>query len=552
LKQVNWWDKQGEPQYGGELIIASQSDIENFDPYYSEHRTQIYTGWLEKLASEDWTLDPAVFGFKIVAPHRYLKGLLAESWEFTAPGTLVFHLHKGIRWQNIPPVNGREFTADDVVYHFHRLYGLGSGFTRPAASQDKVLMYQDMVSVTAADRYTVAFEWENANREFILQFLVTNHSPALCIEAREAVEKWGDLSDWRHAIGTGPFMLQDFISGSAATLVKNPDYWGHDERHSQNQLPYVDRVKILIIPEKEKALEMFLDGKIDVIEGIPAGQAAAIKKSHPEILQIPLPWASALTIDPRNDAAPFTDVRVRKALQLAINLPDIAKNYYKGAVEPYPSTLSSKCVKVWEDGWAFPYEDWPQDLKDEYAYNPAAAKKLLAEAGFPHGFKTNVVTDMTVDMQLLQIVQAYFADVGIAMAIRPLDGKNKHDQLYFPGGSLGLDVEPFRMLPRMMTGYALNTHLRVSDPVYDTFFQRAKTAASLEETMRIFREANEYVARQHFAISLLQKPGRYSLCQPWLKCYDGQFGSTGWSPPSLSFYAARFWVDQKLKKATGL
>ena len=79
MKQVNWWDKQGEPQYGGELIIASQSDIENFDPYYSEHRTQIYTGWLEKLASEDWTLDPAVFGFKIVAPHRYLKGLLAES-----------------------------------------------------------------------------------------------------------------------------------------------------------------------------------------------------------------------------------------------------------------------------------------------------------------------------------------------------------------------------------------------------------------------------------------------------------------------------------------
>jgi ABC-type transport system substrate-binding protein len=239
-------------------------------------------------------------------------------------------------------------------------------------------------------------------------------------------------------------------------------------------------------------------------------------------------------------------------MQLAINLPDIAKNYYKGAVEPYPSTLSSKCVNVWDDGWAFPYEDWPQDLKDEYAYNPAAAKKLLAEAGFPHGFKTNVVADMTVDMQLLQIVQAYFADVGIAMAIRPLDGKNKHDQLYFPGGSLGLDVEPFRMLPRMMTGYALNTHLRVSDPVYDTFFQRAKTAASLEETMRIFREANEYVARQHFAISLLQKPGRYSLCQPWLKCYDGQFGSTGWSPPSLSFYAARFWVDQKLKKATGL
>ncbi len=551
MKQVNRWDKHGEPQYGGEIVISSQSNIENFDPYGSEHLTQIYTGWLESLQAGDWTLDPAVFDFKTVAPSRYLTGHLAESWEFTAPQTLVFHLRKGIRWQNIPPVNGREFTADDVVYHFHRLYGLGSGFTKPSPAQDKVLMYQDLVSVTALDRYTVAFEWKNANPEFIRQFLVTNHNPALVIEAREAVEKWGGLSDWHHAVGTGPFILRDFMSGSAATLVKNPDYWGHDERHSQNQLPYVDRVKIMIVPDKERALEIFLAGNIDVIEGISAEQAEAIKKSHPAIPQIPMPWSSTITIDPRNDTAPFNDIRVRKAMQMSINLPDIAKNYYKDTVEPYPSTLSSKCVKAWGEGWAFAYEDWPQDLKDEYAYNPAAAKKLLAGAGYPDGFNTNVAAGDGDDLKLLQIVQACFAAVGIKMDIRPSVGGNKFDQLYYPGTSLGLDVEPFRQLPRMMTGYALNTHLRVSDPVYDTFFHRAKTAAGPEETQRIFREANEYVARQHFAISLLPKPRRYSLCQPWLKGYNAQFGSTGWSPPNLSFYMARFWVDQKLKKSMG-
>ena len=550
-QKAMWWDKQGEPQYGGEIVISSQSNIENFDPYGSEHLTQIYTGWLETMQAEDWTLDPAVFDFKIVAPHRYLTGHLAESWEFTAPQTLVFHLRKGIRWQNIPPVNGREFTSGDVVYHFHRLYGLGSGFTRPSPAQDKVLMYQDMVSVMALDRYTVAFQWKNANPEFIRQFLVTNHSPALVIEAREVVEKWGDLSDWRHAVATGPFMLHDFVSGSAATLVKNTDYWGHDERRPQNQLPYVDKVKILIIPEKEKALEMFLAGKIDAVEGISADQAEAIKKSHPEIQQVPVPWSSTVTIDPRNDTAPFNDVRVRRAMQIAINLRDIAKNYYQGAVEPYPSTLSSKCVQVWGEGWAFPYEDWPQDLKDEYDCNPAAAKKLLAEAGYPRGFRTNIAAGSGADLKLLQIVQTYFVDVGIEMEIRPTVAGNQFDQLYYPGGSLGLDVEPFRQLPRMTTGYALNTHLRVSDPVYDTFFPRAKTAASPKETRKIFREANEYVARQHFAISLLPKPLRYSLCQPWLKGYNAQFGSTGWSPPNLSFYMARFWVDQKLKKSMG-
>ena len=550
MKKALWWDKPGNPQYGGEIVISSQTNIENFDPYRSEHLTQIYTGWLETMQAEDWTLDPAIFDFKIVAPNRFLTGHLAESWEFAAPQLLVFHLRKGIRWQNIPPVNGREFTADDVVFHFHRLYGLGSGFTKPSPAQDKVLMYQDLISVTAIDRYTVAFKWKTANPEFILQFLVTNHSPALVIEAREAVEKWGDLSDWRHAIGTGPFILQDFATGSMATLVKNPDYWGHDERRPQNQLPYVDKVKILIVPDKGKALEMFLAGKIDVIESISGEQAEAIKNSHPKIVQVPMPWSSTITIDPRNDTAPFNDIRIRRAMQMAINLPDIAKNYYQGAVEPYPSALSSKCVTVWGEDWAFPYEDWPQDLKNEYAYNPAAAKKLLAEAGYPHGFKTNVAAGDSADLKLLQIIKAYFADVGIEMEIRPA-GANKFDQLYYPGTSLGLDVEPFRQLPRMMTGYALNTHLRVSDPVYDIFFPRAKTAAAPEETRKIFREANEYVARQHFAISLLPKPRRYSLCQPWLKGYNAQFGSTGWSPPNLSFYMARFWIDQKLKKSMG-
>ena len=346
-------------------------------------------------------------------------------------------------------------------------------------------------------------------------------------------------------------MLHDFVSGSAATLVKNPGYWGRDERRPQNQLPYVDKVKILIIPEKEKALEMFLAGKIDAIEGISAEQVAAIKKSHPEIQQVPVPWSSTITIDPRNDTSPFDDVQVRKAMQMAVNLQDIAKNYYQSAVEPYPSTLSSKCVQAWGEGWAFPYEGWPQDLKDEYAYNPAAAKKLLTEAGYPHGFKTNVATGAGADLQLLQIVQAYFADIGIEMEIRPAGAGNKFDQLYYPGGSLGLDVEPFRQLPRMTTGYALNTHLKVSDPVYDTFFPGPKPRPRRKKPRKIFREANEYIARQHFAVSLLPRPRRYSLCQPWLKGYNAQFGSTGWSPPCLSFYMARFWVDQKLKKSMG-
>ena len=211
-------------------------------------------------------------------------------------------------------------------------------------------------------------------------------------------------------------------------------------------------------------------------------------------------------------------------------------------------------------GWAWPYEDWPQDLKDEYTYNPMAARKLLADAGYPDGFKTNIVADVAGDMDLLQIVKSYFAQVGIDMEIRPMESAalvafvqtaQKHDQMvYRSGGSLGSGHEPLRQLTRFRTGSSGTPHLMVSDPVMDSFYPKAIAATGEDEVKKIFRDANEYVARQHFAISLLQ-PMKYSLYQPWLKGYSGQFGAISWSPQSFSFYAARFWIDGKLKKAMG-
>jgi ABC-type transport system substrate-binding protein len=158
-----WWERLGKPEYGGELLIRANTDIVNFDPYNAPSGN-IHSAWMERLVSGDWTLDPAVFDF---LPHwhpsHFLKGQLAESWEFTEPGTYVAHLRKGIHWQNIPPASGREFNADDVVFHYQRMCGLGP-FTKP--SQQRAPAFEDLVSVTAADRYTVVFKWKVVNQEF--------------------------------------------------------------------------------------------------------------------------------------------------------------------------------------------------------------------------------------------------------------------------------------------------------------------------------------------------------------------------------------------------
>ena len=214
-------------------------------------------------------------------------------------------------------------------------------------------------------------------------------------------------------------------------------------------------------------------------------------------------------------------------------------------------------------GWGCPYEEWPQDLKDEYAYNPTAAKKLLADAGYPNGFKTNIVADKMGDMGLLQVVKSYFAQVGIDMEIRPVETDvwihdvkkgHKHDQLSHRTGQgqLGQDMEPLRQLNPLLADYPSNFSM-ITDPVAGDFYYKCLKTNSIDEMKQVMRDANEYFVRQHFTISLLHSM-KYYPCQPWLKGYNGQFFSiaTGTGGPAfLYFYPARFWIDQKLKKSMG-
>ena len=541
-------DEKDKPQYGGTMTLPIKSDIMIFDPYDHPLRANIISGWLETLHVEAWTMDSAV--------HDDIKNHLAESWEIADASTYVVHLRKGIHWHDKPPLNGREFTADDVVYHYDRLYGLGHGFTKPGPGAI-LPHFRSLVSVTAADKYTVVFKWKEPNPE-IMKESIQGTGCVHAIEPHEAVEKWGDLSDWRHAIGTGPFILKDFVQGSGAILVRNPDYWGHDERYPQNQLPYVDTLKILILHDNDAAMEALRAGRIDALDGLLPSQAEEIKKTNPEILQAAYPAGNATTIDPRNDRAPFNDVRVRKAMQKAIDLPTICREHYGNTCLPYPSTVTSNYRK----GWGFPYEEWPQDLKDEYAYNPRVAKQLLADAGYPNGFKTNIVADETGDMELLQIVKSYFADVGIDMEIWTMDhaatadfvNGHKHDQLAQRGpiGKIGrLFVPPIHDLGRLCTGQAGN-YLMVADSVNDAFHAKAMATTNVDEIKQILKDQNEYVARQHFDISLLQ-PMEYGLYQPWFKGYSGQHGSISGpdGPQLLFYYPSRFWIDQDLKKSMG-
>ena len=134
--------------------------------------------------------------------------------------------------------------------------------------------------------------------------------------------------------------------------------------------------------------------------------------------------------------------------------------------------------------------------------------------------------------------------------IQYVEIERKHDQLiYRPYGPLGHTYAPLRAITRFQTGYSAN-HMMVSDPVFDSYYPKALAADTEDKLKQVLRDANERVARQHYALSLLL-PLQYSLCQPWLKGFNAQvhsiwMGSGG--PSMIGFYASRFWVYQTIKK----
>jgi peptide/nickel transport system substrate-binding protein len=534
-----WWDKFGVPQYGGTLTFRRTVDPGNLDTWYRATMGGAITGlYLQELITRDWTTDPSDWAFKLnIAPKKYMKGQLAESWEMPDAATVIFHMRNGVLWQNKAPLNGREFVAGDIVYDFERKIGLGSfaGKGSPYVTADAVTT--GLQSITAPDKYTVVIKWKYPSLD-----ILDNLSDA-GLQLRTAIPKelvdLGLANDWHYAVGTGPWILDDYVSGSSSSFHKNSNYWKYDDRYPQNKLPYADNVKLLIIPDEATALAALRTGKIDEMEDIASGKANSLRQSNPDLLQTSRPLAGP-ALEFRCDVKPFTDIKVRTALQMAIDLDTIAKTFYDGVVEGTPQGLINSLYK--DD--VVQYAEWPQSLKDEYAYNPTGAKKLLTDAGYPTGFKTNIVVPSNQDLDLMQIVKSYFADIGVDMEIRVMDATSfaafllawKHDQISarVPGGS-AMPYSGFRALSRRWSKNQSN-YTHNNDQTYDAYVDKYSTSIDPAERQKIIREAGLYLLSQHWAVQLLPEVN-FCIYQPWFKGFNGE----------IVLDYATYWVDKNVK-----
>ena len=373
------------PKYGGTLHYAASDEFYDLDVHMHQAPTtqpllnKLYNGLLRTV----WdTTFPNPKGPQIV-------GDLAESWEQPDATTYVFHLHEGVKFQNTPPVSGRECVADDVKSSFERQ------LNPPAVLRTQLA---DVASVEAVDKYTVKFTLKQPSAPFLAWVAY----PWAMIVPRELVEQ--DLIKTL-AVGTGPFILEDITAGVGATLKRNPDYWKKDA--DGNQLPYLDAIDWPIIKDSATTLAAFRSGKLDST-GVGQTQFESLRGTNPDMqtFEYQVPYFTEIDLNTRKP--PLSDVRVRQAIKFGTDWKEYAVLLGLGQAAQCGPLATLK-------EWAVPTDELPgQDV--------VKAKQLLADAGFPNGLKlTARVANFAQGTAMAPIYQSQMKKIGIDLEIEVME-----------------------------------------------------------------------------------------------------------------------------------
>jgi len=316
------------------------------------------------------------------------------------------------------------------------------------------------------------------------------------------------------------------VKDSSYTFVKNPTYWGYDERHPENQLPYMNTLKINIIPDFSTQMAALRAGKISVL-GMDWRNAQTLAKTNPDIKQASYSQYSA-TIALRYGVKPFDDIRVREALQMSINLQELSDTFYGGLSKPPPLPL------LGAPGFYTPFDQLPQEEKDTYTYNVAGAKKLLADAGYPNGFTakfylSNVTSTTTgAGPDLAQVIQGYFSKINVTLDLQMMDSAAflgmaqafKMDSMCFSSGAqvavpLGV-LGWYSSNPQRYWNYA-----QIADPKFEDLLTRAGSTVDKTEWQALLKQANDYSFAQHWHVNLIPVQTYYTW-QSWIGGYEGE------------------------------
>ena len=474
------------PKRGGTLSLRLW-DPPHWDPYLIvAYKTQIpYSFTHSRLVKHKAgpSAPPGTFAF---------EGDLAESWSQPDDTTYVFKLRRGVRFHPKPPVNGRELTAEDVVYSMERF--------RTVPGNPQAYMLAALDKVEALDRYTVRF----TVKEPFAWFLDMLANPVtLAIVARECVEKFGDLKKAEAVVGTGPWMLDSYRPNAGYTLVRNPSYF-------LPGLPYIERIEVSVDEDNGSRLAAFLGGKYDLGWEFPGSINRSdwiqikeqLKRRRPGLQTAECPSNVAQKVVMRTDRAPFSDVRVRRAMSHALNRQGHIEAVMEGG------GITNGAVPAALKEWGLPFEQLGEGSR-YYKFDPVEARRLLAEAGYPRGFST--VMDFhtfgsTVLVDAMQLVVKDFKDVGIEVKLNQKEYGafvsstviGNYEGIYFGPATPFLDPDSY-LYTVYYPGHPRNI-ARINDPALTEMLTRQRRFRDSAKRRAIIHDIQRLIAVQQYLI----------------------------------------------------
>jgi peptide/nickel transport system substrate-binding protein/oligopeptide transport system substrate-binding protein len=384
-------DYQPDPnaKSGGNIVVTYKDDVATLDP-------AIGYDW------QNWSMIKSLFdGLMDYDPGTTdLRPGLAESYTISDDGMVfTFEMRNGVQFHN-----GREMTAEDVVYSFNRVtnpttQSPGAGFFWSIKGYDAMASGEAdaLEGVTVEGPGTVRIELSRPDATF-LHVMALNFASVV---PREAVEAAGD-DFGKNPVGTGAFSLAEWTIGQRLVFAKNETYW-------RNGIPYLDQITFEVGQEPIVALLRLQNGEVDVPgDGIPPAKFQEVMGDPAQaerVVEGGQLHTGYITLN--TQMPPFDNADVRRAVNMAINkdrIIQIINGRAIAATQPLPPTMP---------GYTEGYEG--------YAFDPEAAKAMLAKAGFAEGFETELyVMNTDPNPRIAQAIQQDLAGIGITAGIKSL------------------------------------------------------------------------------------------------------------------------------------
>ncbi len=486
---------QTTPSRGGTLNVYLPYNP-MLDPQKSSAAAQQAVGGsYSRLFAFKTSTDP-----KTITDHL-VENDLAVSIESPDALTWTVKLRPDATFHNLPPVNGHAVEAEDIKASFVRA-------VNPATNNPNrgALNMIDPAQIQTPDRTTVVFKLAYVYAPFRATLASPTYSLILPREAGA-----GDYDPARTVIGSGPFIVDSITPDVAYVYRKNPDWF-------QRGMPYVDGVKLAIVPDRQQEIAQFGTGNLDELILDAPDDLTAAQQAAPKALvvkgQRATPYPLYFQLGP-DSGSPFLDIRLRRAVSMALDRAVLAKVVFSGQADQLVY------VPAYMGRWALKVADLPADIQQFYQYNPSESKKLLQAAGAATlqvklGYVINgpsLFTPSPAYKKHVETVASMLNEVGIKTVLFTHDynkdfidaGKGSRQGYFDKDTIMFVNLGNFSDADEWLFSYfhskSTSNQEHLADPAYDALVDKQRTLVNEDERLKAVLDIQQYLADKLYAPS---------------------------------------------------